>query len=95
MKYDFRPHFKFRAKQREIDSNLAVKIYKKPVREFWDTLRKHNIAIGTIEANKVRRHLMVAYDKIDQRIEFITMHFIREKEIENKIKSGRWKDEKN
>lgn len=95
MQYDFRPHFKYRAKQRGINSNIAVKFFKKSSKRYFDTLRKHSIVIGTITDNGNRKHLVVAYDKIDTRIEFITIHFVREKEIKNKINSGRWKDEQN
>ncbi|MEK7581543.1 MAG: hypothetical protein AAB512_04640 [Patescibacteria group bacterium] len=95
MKFNFRPHFKFRAKQRGIDASLAKKIFKKPSKRYWDTLREHNIVPGSIRIKDRRRNLIVAYDKIGDRIEFITIHFIRGKEITNKINSGRWKNEQN
>lgn len=95
MRFDFRPHFKFRAKQRGIDPDLAIKIYKKSTKRHWDILRKHHVVIGTIKIKDKRRHLMLAYDKIGNGIEFITIHFIREKEIKNKLNSGRWKNEQN
>ena len=95
MKFEYRPHFKFRAKQRGIDSSLAKKIFKKPSKRYRDTLRGHNIVLGSIMIRFRRRNLIVAYDKIGDSIEFITIHFIRDKEITNKINSGRWKDEQN
>ena len=93
MQFDFRPHFKFRAKQRGINSNLAIKIFNKSTKRYKDVLRKHDIVLGTTNVKDKRKHLIVAYDKIDNRIEFITIHFIRKKEIENKINSGRWRYE--
>lgn len=95
MTFEYRPHFKYRAKQRGIAPNLAKKIFKKSPKSYWDVLRGHNIVLGSIKIKDRRRNLIVAYDKIGDRIEFITIHFIRDKEITNKINSGRWKNEQN
>lgn len=95
VEFSFRPHFKFRAKQRGIDFDLAVRFYQKSEKRYWDNLRKHHVAIGTIKVDGRRRYLMLAYDKIGNEIEFITIHFIREREIQNKLNSGRWKNEQN
>lgn len=62
VKFSFRPHFKFRAKQRGIDSDLAIEIYQKSEKRYWDNLRKHRVAIGTIKVDGRRRYLMLAYD---------------------------------
>lgn len=58
-------------------------------------LRGHYVVLGSVRIKDRRRSLIVAYDKIGDRIEFITIHFIRDKEIANKINSGRWKNEQN
>lgn len=95
MKFVYRPHFKFRAKQRGIEPNFAEKIFKKSSKRYWDTLREHYIVLGSAKIKDKRKNIMLAYDKIGGRIEFITTHFIRDKEITNKINSGRWKGEQN
>jgi len=56
---------------------------------------EHHIAVCQMKFKNRVRNLMVAYDRIGDTIEFITAHVIREKEIKNKIKSGRWKHEQN
>lgn len=93
MRFAYTPHFKFRAKQRKISLILARKIYNQASSILFDKLRNHHIAIAKLKVRGKRRKLMLAYDKINDTIEFITVHIIREKEIKNKIISGRWKYE--
>lgn len=93
VKFIFKPHFKFRAKQRGITLQLAQTIYNKAREKYYDNLREHHIAIAVIEFKGKTRRMMVVYDKINQTIEFITTHVIKEKEIENKVELGRWKYE--
>ena len=93
MTFTYTTHFKFRAKQRKISLKLAREIYSQASTKLFDNLRNHHIAIAKLKVRGKRRKLMLAYDKINDMIEFITVHIIREKEIKNKIISGRWKYE--
>ncbi len=71
MKFEYRPHFKFRAKQRSLDPGLAEKIFEKSSKRYWDTLREHYIVLGSIKIKNRRKNLMLAYDKIGDGVEFI------------------------
>ena len=93
MRFTYTAHFKFRAKQRKISLILARKIYNQASSILFDKLRNYHIAIAELEVRGKRRKLMLAYDRINDMIEFITVHIIREKEIKNKIISGRWRYE--
>ncbi len=90
MKIAYRPHFKFRANQRKIDLDLTKRVYLRADNKFFDSLRKHHICLKKVKKEGQSVTLMLAYDKIGSTIEFITIHKIREKEIKNKVKSGRW-----
>lgn len=55
----------------------------------------HHIAISRLEYAGMLRNMSISYDIIGKNIEIVTIHPISDKEIENKVKSGRWvKNEK-
>ena len=89
MKFIYTSHFKFRAKQRKIALKLARKIFENADEYYFDNLRKHKIAIARLKFNRKVKTIMLSYDIIDETVEFITIHPIRDKEIENKVISGR------
>ena len=95
MKFVYKSHFKFRARQRGISLQLIKEIYKKSSARYIDQLTDHHIVVCRITFQNRIRNLMVAYDRIGDTIEFVTTHVIREKEIKNKVNSGRWKHEQN
>lgn len=90
MRFVYTTHFKFRVKQRKISLRLARKIYDNASARFFDKLRNHHILIAKMSVRGKSRKLMLTYDKTNDRIEFITVHIIKEEEIENKISSRRW-----
>ena len=96
MKIVYRPHLKIRLKQRNIPFNYPKQIIESPEKEYFDTLAKRNIAIKKLLLEGKLRNMIVAYDKIRNNIEIVTIHVISNKEIWNKVKTGRWrKNEKN
>lgn len=95
MKFIYTPHFKFRAKQRKVSIKLADKIYGTAGAYYIDSLRKHSIVVASFKIGKKIRTFSLVYDIMENTIEFITIHEISKKEIENKLKTGRWQYEKN
>jgi len=95
MKFVYTSHFKFRAKQRRVPFKLAREIFANSKENYLDNLRGHHIKIAKMKFNKKVKTIMLSYDIMNKTIEFITIHPIRDKEVENKISSGRWKYEKN
>lgn len=95
MKFVYRSHFEFRAQQRGISPRLAREIYEKGTEKFYDTLRNHHVVVLKKKFKSRMRNLLLAYDRIGDTVEFVTTHIIKDKEIDNKVKSGRWKHEQN
>lgn len=96
MKIVYRPHLVIRLKERKIPQDYPKKIVEKPQQEYFDTLAKRNIAIKKLHFEGKLRNMLVAYDIIKNTIEIVTIHVISSKEIQNKLKVGRWrKYEKN
>lgn len=96
MKIVYRPHLKIRLKQREIPFNFPKQIIESPDKKYFDMLTKRYIAIKKLYFEEKLRNIVVAYDIIKNKIEIVTIHVISDKEIENKLGAGRWKEyEKN
>lgn len=96
MKIVLRPHLVFRLKQREIPQNYPEKILRGADNKYMDNLTGHNVAIKTLEYYGKKRPMAVVYDIIGSIIQVITVYPTTEKEIKNRVRSGRWvKNEKN
>lgn len=95
MKIIYRPHLKRRLNERKIPYNYPKRIYIEAKQKFFDTETDHHIAFSNLQYAEKLKNITISYDIIGQNIEIVTIHPISDKEIENKIKSGRWvKDEK-
>lgn len=98
MRFFFSDHFLMQIKERRISKRLAKSIYLRAKRRYFDTSTGHQIAIDRRKHLGKMRNIMVAYDAIiGDEIWFVTAYPLREKEIENRVQSGRWilKNEKN
>lgn len=96
MKIVYKPHLKIRLRQREIPTDYPKQIIESADQEYFDTLTKRNVAIKKLEFEGNLRNILVAYDIIGNIIEAVTIHIISDREIENKVRTGRWrKYEKN
>ena len=112
VKFFFSDHFLTQIKERRISKRLTKSIYLRASRRYIDTSTGHDVAIDKRKHLGKMRSIMVAYDAIirgekenyvseanliDDEIWFVTAYPLKDKEIENRVKSGRWilKDEKN
>jgi hypothetical protein len=94
MKIVLRPHLKIRLKERLIPKAHLHKIITAPDIRFNDTETHHKIAIKSLEYNLKVRPMVASYDIIKGEIQVITIYPTTLKEVENRLKSGRWiKDE--
>lgn len=99
-------------KERRISKKLAKSIYLQATKRYFDTSTSYHVAVGKGKNLGKMRNIMVAYDAIirgesenyvseanliEDEIWFVTAYPLRDQEIENRVKSGRWvlKNEKN
>lgn len=96
MKIVQRPHLKIRLKQREIPLNYPEEILQNPDSQYSDNETGHLISVKSLRYFGKIRPMVVIYDKIDSEIQVITVYPTTFKEVNNRLKSGRWsKHEKN
>lgn len=95
MKIVLRPHLKLRLKERFIPEDYPKRIIRQFELKFNDAITDHKIAIKSLEYNGKVRPMVVSYDIIGSELQVVTIHPTNEKEIKNRLKSGRWvEDEK-
>lgn len=90
MKVVFTKHLLSRLKLRGIPKSLALKVYEKRTDVLFDTTSQHFIALSKQQLFSKMRLLVVAFDKFENHIELVTLYPTTEKELQNKINSGRW-----
>lgn len=95
VKIIFTDHIKTRLKQRRISAKIVEEIFKQNLENYWDNLRNHYIVIGEVNYQGETRKLLVAYDKIGDIAEAVTIHPITDEQVKQRINSGRWSYEKN
>lgn len=86
----YRPHLKRRLKERKFPNNYPRLVYKNTKIKFFDTLTNHYITISKLKYAGKLRNIMISYDRMGNRIDIITIHPISDKDINTRIKSGRW-----
>ena len=91
MKIIYRPHLRRRIKERQFPVYFPRKIYNQAKIHYLDTKTNHAIAVVKLKYAGKSRNLAISYDIISENIEIITIHPISEKELKNKINTGRWK----
>lgn len=91
MKILLSSHLKIRLKERKIPRDYPRKVLAKPDAQFVDIATNYKIAVKSLEYNFKIRPMVVVYDIIKSEIQVVTIHPISSKEIDNKLKKGRWK----
>ncbi len=91
LKFFYSDHFLVQIKKRRISKKLAKSIYLKVSERCFDVLTGHQIAINKRKHLGKMRSIMIVYDDIiENEIWFVTTYPLRNDEIINKVKSGRW-----
>lgn len=83
----FSKHLLHRLKLRGLTKELVSKILANPQQQFQDTVNKTSIAVS----KQSNRYYMVAYIKEENSMTAITIHPIKPSQINNRLKTGRWK----
>lgn len=86
----YRPHLGRRIRERKIPKDYPKIIYTQSKLHYFDNETGHYIAVSKLKYAEKARHMVAVYDRIGEKIEIITVFPISAKELENKIKSGRW-----
>ncbi len=95
MKLVYTNHLKTRLAQRGIAVAIVKEIFDKAQERYFDNLRKRHIVIARVRYEGKLRKVLAAYDKIGKIVEVITVHPISDKQITQRLNSGRWIKGKN
>ena len=76
---------------RNIDYELPQQIFEEAKERFIDIETGHTIAVSNVIIYGKRRDVMVAYNYEKGDVNLLTIHPLKEKQKENRIKSGRWR----
>lgn len=90
MKFTFTDHLKKRLKERNIPLKIVGDIFQNVQVRCFDNLRNHDIVVSTVMYKGKIRKMLAAYDRISIENEVITVHPITDKQIKQRIDSGRW-----
>ena len=83
-------HLEGRLALRQIDRGLPAKVIREAQGEYLDTETGYRIALAEVPYRKGRHLMMVAFDEVGEEITAITIHPLEERDVESKLKTGRW-----
>jgi len=95
MRIIFSEHLKLRLKVRKIPKELPKKVYQKAKERYFDNKTCYSIAVSTAKYAGKKRKMVIVYEKSATQVKIITVYPTTDKEIKNRLKSGRWSHEKN
>ena len=94
MKLILTSHLKERLILRGISEKIVEEIFEKSEEFYWDNLRNRHVVVSKVIYKGKLRKMLAAYDKIEVITKVVTTHPITDKEIKNRLISGRWSYEK-
>ncbi len=83
-------HLILRLKLREIPYFLPKEIYQTSKEHYFDKETFKKIAIKKIKFKNKLREMLVVYEEINNQINLITIHPLKNYQKISRIKSGRW-----
>ena len=84
-------YFRYRMQFRRIPDGVPEQIFLHAIERYFDTETQRNIAVHQIRLGRGRRaQIMLAYEEYDDYVEFVTIHKIKRREINFRIRTGRW-----
>ncbi len=86
----YSPHLILRLKLREIPYFLPKKIYQISKKHYFDKETLRRVAIKKVKFKKKIREMAVIYEEINDQINLITIHPLKDYQKISRIKSGRW-----
>lgn len=93
MEIRYSNHLLVRLKMRGIPYELPRIVYQRTRRRFYDVQSDLEIAVLLVMYLGKRRHAAVAYRVYPAYVLLITIHPLKPRQLENRIASGRWKEQ--
>ena len=75
---------------RQFPEDLPRIIFEEADRRYRDRETGHLIAVKRVRLRRRERIVMVAYDQIEEGVEIVTIHPIREEQETLRVRGGRW-----
>lgn len=92
MKIIYSDHLKKRLELREIDEDLPRRIFEQADERYFDGVTGHSIAIMVVELYEKKREVMLAYAIEEDCAKLLTIHPLKAKQKEARMRSGRWRE---
>jgi len=83
-------HLRLRLKLREIPYLLPKEIYQTSKEHYFDKETLKKVAINRVKFKEKLREMAVIYEEINNQINLITIHPLKNYQKISRIKSGRW-----
>ncbi|MEK7202823.1 MAG: hypothetical protein AAB653_00700 [Patescibacteria group bacterium] len=83
-------HLIFRLKLREIPYALPKEIYQTAKEQYFDKETFKRIAIKKVKFKNKLREMAIIYEEINDQINLITIHPLKDYQKISRTKSGRW-----
>ena len=93
MRVVYTDHLKLRLRARRIPKEMPERIYRQAKERYYDHATFRYIAVMSVIYNRRRRKMMIAYDEFPDRVEIVTIHPIEERQISERVLTGRWTHE--
>ena len=91
MKVVYTGHLENRLMMRGIEHDLPRRILEESREKYFDWETGHFIAVNKVRLYAKMREVMVAYVLEGDTAKIVTIHPLKEKQKENRIKMGRWR----
>ncbi len=91
MTIEYSQHIEVRLRLRGIERALPERICREAAQRFLDTETSHRIAVDRAELYGKVRDVMVAYREEDGYVKLLTIHPLKDGQLENRLASGRWR----
>ena len=91
MQVIYSEHITSRLLLRKIEYNLPRRIFEQSKERYFDIETDYMIAVMKVELYNKIREVMVAYVIEENYTKLLTIHPLKERQKENRIKNGRWR----
>jgi hypothetical protein len=71
---------------------MPERIYREAKERYYNHATFRHIAVMSVTYHR-RRRKMIAYDKFPKRVEIVTIHPIKSRQIRERVLAGRWTHE--
>lgn len=86
---EYTAHLKTRLRLRHMASDLPRHVYLQSTERYYDVQEERMIAVAHVEHEGRIRPLSIAYDEFEDHVEIVTIHPIRQSQIDNRLQTGR------